>query len=958
MNNVALGSGIESPVAPLSISSLFADVDDDIETVTPGTSAGSRGRPERPAPLPIDTIPDVARPFRSIADLFADDDRDLARDLADDARDRGAECAVDLPAHREVGNPSPPPARLLPRPALSRTFFPAAELPFLLSRIETLPSVVVKITATAPSPFSAPTRVSQDAPVTGTMSLRAYATATGSGWSADVRCRTVSMRLEDGAVYFIDLDEDGWRQRDRDGLLPVVRLVRALHEKIWVGHNLLHEYIWLKSIAPEVRPSRILDTMLLATACRADLEADLHDVAASALVGPDDDVHACSADIYQRMERREKSRKQAGDPAGLFSLDLLSLYFLKRPAPRFSIHAGWMPARLQGQHLDYLDDSLSVIVGVAEKLVPDTAGRRPADWLRSVEAMPGGRAYRIFEDALHGLVAMHHKGIGFSTEIATRNLDGMVGQVGILVQAVCQEFPELCGFETALKEGRLTGGLRKAIAAGLKRLTGTDLPVSEKDQLPLTGKDHLIRTFGPVEPVKLLVRLFEEQKNLGILRGLRDAAAIDDRIHPIVGITTRTGRTAATQPSLQAIPADAGIHECFVDASGGTRQKIIKADYSAIEMVIASGLSTRAYNDAREVFDSICREIVSGGRNLARSRYSWLGRHGWFRWLLEKSSVIEQYAELLLEHDGNTRISVEYPKPRQESERWGIGQWADSLSCEFVYWIEHIRRQGGLCDEPDKYRLTLAMAIRAGVDPHLATAISILDKRGDVDLGGDSPIAWLARQTPQDRHDLAARFAHVRRKSKALNFGLLYGMQPPRLHEYGILQHGLEWSLDEAAQASVDWFTIYPEIGLWQFWNRVAGKQKAEIVDFQNGRVVGRKAGGKMILGSTISGRPTCSLRQSVSLNNQDQGSAAEIALDALARLFTTRSPCSGSGRTLGDYLVMFVHDEFVFSADEADQDIPKLIASIETTLGDIASAHLKSFALPVKVSVTCGYHW
>ena len=68
--------------------------------------------------------------------------------------------------------------------------------------------------------------------------------------------------------------------------------------------------------------------------------------------------------------------------------------------------------------------------------------------------------------------------------------------------------------------------------------------------------------------------------------------------------------------------------------------------------------------------------------------------------------------------------------------------------------------------------------------------------------------------------ELQLQLQDERQRAKPANFGLLYGMSTGGLHKYGISNYGLSWTFEEAAQARVSWFALYPEFRFWQFWTR------------------------------------------------------------------------------------------------------------------------------------------
>ena len=73
-------------------------------------------------------------------------------------------------------------------------------------------------------------------------------------------------------------------------------------------------------------------------------------------------------------------------------------------------------------------------------------------------------------------------------------------------------------------------------------------------------------------------------------------------------------------------------------------------------------------------------------------------------------------------------------------------------------------------------------AFRAGLDVHLLTGVGLAARQGFLDLGGLDAGAYLAAA---DAAAMKDRLTTQRQSAKALNFGLLYGMQAEALTPSG-----------------------------------------------------------------------------------------------------------------------------------------------------------------------------
>lgn len=866
-------------------------------------------------------------------------------------------------------------------------FAPVGHLEFILSELAWAREVSLDTETTALTPYSAPNVPHKDSKIGGAIKIDDYARRyeghlpkKESEWEYGPRCRILSFRTDTGLRVVVDLDSLNWTTKDWTGISPREKLIGALHGKTWVGHNLLFDLIWLRSIVPTVRPARIVDTMLIGTACRADLIKELHRVAAPAMLPGEEVRHPYQKGILDYLAKREKSQKTDDDEEGPFSLYILTLYYLNEALDKpYQKPVNWLPKVLSDAHYDYCVGDIDSPPVIARKMLGLAGDADVSEVLDALDKAPGNSAYRTFEDSLHGLAKMHHKGFRFSTKAADeyrRELE----------QERDRAFDELIAIDPALETCRsaiygikMTAEVKGKIAEALTRVTGEAPPVSKKDGGPLLSINLLQQHYDRDVPlINALKKTQEAAKRIKMLEEYKLCAARDNgRIHSIVGIGTNTGRTSSREPNLQNIPRDPAFRACFAAPEG---KKILAIDYSSIEMTIAAGLGERCYKVVRDVVNRIADEIGAGAPHIQNDDFTWLGEHSWLGWMLKSSPVIEEYVLLLGERDPDAPIEVpEVVRPAppagdgpvQFSEE-SLRAWADYYSAQLVGWIEKVRRNGGFRDDPDEDRLALSYAIRNKLDPHLVTALETLRRAGAVDLGGVSPLAYLEAQTKEQRKELKGKYKAPRQKGKAMNFGLLYGMQGPKLYVYGKVNYGLSWTEEEAIEARDAWFDLYPEIGLWHFWTQRGGKMKADVVNAGMGEVRTRDEGGKFYKATTLSDRPIVHNQLPAALNYGDQGTGAEIALNALRMMFERAAPAHENnaelslalspqepidvGNTLGDYLVMFVHDEFVFEIDEAVADV--FTDEVDKVMSEAAIPYLAEFGLRAEAEAEIGPHW
>jgi DNA polymerase-1 len=180
-------------------------------------------------------------------------------------------------------------------------------------------------------------------------------------------------------------------------------------------------------------------------------------------------------------------------------------------------------------------------------------------------------------------------------------------------------------------------------------------------------------------------------------------------------------------------------------------------------------------------------------------------------------------------------------------------------------------------------------------------------------LIADDRVMLEAFRTGTDLHRLTASLiagvpldkvtAETRSKAKAIAFGILYGMGAAGLQKYAAASFGVTMGVDEAVQARNAFFDSYRGIKRWR-------DKRAEIGRYD--RTVTTVGG----LVRDMSREPNgWSLQQA--LNTPIQGSAAEVLLEALARL-----PKALEG--LDAHFIHHVHDEIILEVHVRDVEAAK----------------------------------
>lgn len=211
-----------------------------------------------------------------------------------------------------------------------------------------------------------------------------------------------------------------------------------------------------------------------------------------------------------------------------------------------------------------------------------------------------------------------------------------------------------------------------------------------------------------------------------------------------------------------------------------------------------------------------------------------------------------------------------------------------------------------------------------GADLHTATARRVLGITGDV---------------PKE----------ARTRSKAINFGFLYGMGSRSFREYALTAYGLELSNVEAADMRRAFFVAYPGLLAWH--QRV----RDELAANANGDVTGvtLATGHCLAWDGYARGRGRVE-RQAI--NATVQGVAAVLLYRALAsadRMIQTGF--AGEARLVGT-----VHDSLLYEVaeDAVDDFIPALQEVMEDAAALLEPLGTGPLGVPLVADVAVGSHW
>tara|TARA_B100001057_G_scaffold83571_1_gene79273 strand:- start:349 stop:3123 length:2775 start_codon:yes stop_codon:yes gene_type:complete len=177
-----------------------------------------------------------------------------------------------------------------------------------------------------------------------------------------------------------------------------------------------------------------------------------------------------------------------------------------------------------------------------------------------------------------------------------------------------------------------------------------------------------------------------------------------------------------------------------------------------------------------------------------------------------------------------------------------------------------------------------------------------------------------------------------RRKAKAINFGIIYGIS-----QYGLAKQ-INVSNYEAEEFLNSYFAKFPEIKVYMD-QTISFCRKTGYVS----NIFGRKSHFSNINDKNYNVR---NFQERAAINAPIQGSAAEIMRLAMIRLYKKLSEPKNSSTKL----LLQIHDELIFETPKTElKRISKIIIDEMTSVAD--SDH-HSFSIPLTVDLSVGSNW
>ena len=178
----------------------------------------------------------------------------------------------------------------------------------------------------------------------------------------------------------------------------------------------------------------------------------------------------------------------------------------------------------------------------------------------------------------------------------------------------------------------------------------------------------------------------------------------------------------------------------------------------------------------------------------------------------------------------------------------------------------------------------------------------------------------------------------LRRKAKAINFGIIYG----------ITQYGLAKQISVSNQEALDfiesYFKKFPEIKEYMNSTIKACRKNGYVSN-----IFGRKIHLRGINDKNFSVR---SFQERAAINAPIQSSAADIIRLAMIKI----NNLIKENKKIEAKILLQIHDELIFETAEENKDYVK--KTIKQAMSSISSSDHHIFSIPLEVNVNSGYNW
>ena len=697
------------------------------------------------------------------------------------------------------------------------------------------------------------------------------------------------------------------------------RLAQAALTGTFVAHNATFDLTWLVhaagGLAEAPRPDRVVDTLIFARTWAPDQQAALVDAA---------DQETAESELAEAVDTMLGDGRKGG-----WSLEALVMAHLHKTLDKtLQKPRNWLPPPpLSAAHYQYAaGDSTELLELICALLAGlGFAVEEPTQWLEAYEAWVAEEARRVEENSeplapgFDGgaeqlppadLIALYEQVPWLLAAMSSRGTPADVARKEAYVESqkvaareaaaqVVAVAPELARFEEQLADIRQgqSAVLKQALGeAFVKR--GLTVSRTEKTRQYQVGQKDL-RGAGATQSeatrplFEALVATYNASRRASMAEDMfAFATRSDGRIHALFSPKTATLRLASSEPNNQQSPADA-LFRAITKAHEG--HKIVACDFSALDVRVGAALAVRAQH---QVF-------AANGEN----RFDWQGLQ-----TVVSAPVARQLEELSqwpsaqLAREATRKGEALWDmlkarKTWREARERGLKQGLDdaALRTQSPYGkileryeeaaqrflaIELLAHWDRICTEvqardTDAFS-PLRQAFLFGADIHTYTALLLQGHDPEEMLAGLKDAALKARLK-----ELKGELGDARKEGKVANLSLLYGMSAYGFQHHAASLWDIHWTKEEAEKLRDGWLNAYVEIA---FFAAVVRSHEWLPRPWEC---------------HTLTGRVLYAPAYSAALNYPDQGTGADIALAAMARL-------DAQYPEVGHCLINQVHDELV----------------------------------------------
>jgi DNA polymerase-1 len=177
-----------------------------------------------------------------------------------------------------------------------------------------------------------------------------------------------------------------------------------------------------------------------------------------------------------------------------------------------------------------------------------------------------------------------------------------------------------------------------------------------------------------------------------------------------------------------------------------------------------------------------------------------------------------------------------------------------------------------------------------------------------------------------------------RRKAKAINFGIIYGIS-----QYGLAKQ-INVSNYEAEEFLNAYFAKFPEIKIYMD-NTIKFCRKSGYVN----NIFGRRSHFNSINDKNFNVR---NFQERAAINAPIQGSASEIMRLAMIRIDKKLQ----EEKSIKSKMLLQIHDELIFEVKKSE--IKKMMKIIKDEMISVADSDYHSFSIPLTVDINSGNNW